>query len=94
MSNPTDMSKIINEDGIYIIPVSWMITSVIKVEADNLEQAVAIANDKIDDIPLSGGEYVEGSYAIESEKESIIYAQNYRDLDSTVLIKHDGTIES
>ena len=85
------MSKIVNKDGLYTIPVYWQVFSTIQVEADNLEQAAKIARERIADIPLSEGEYVDETYEIGTD-EDILSAQDYRKF-SDIVIRKDGTIE-
>lgn len=82
-------------DGKFIIPVSWQVYSAIRVEAENLQEALIRAQEHIDSIPLSSDpEYVDGSYKINiQDVEDAINAQEYRSM-SSILIKSDGKIFS
>ena len=87
-----------SEDGRYLIPVSWSMRSTITVEADNLEEAVKIAREKVDDLPLcqpDDSEYVDGSYNIDIDNdEDAINAQDYSTIDTigNVEITKNGEI--
>lgn len=79
----------VSDTGEYIIPVSWEVYSTIKVKADNLEDAVRIAEEQIDEIPLcSETEYIDDSYKIEIETDDeAIAAQDYVPIGSVVISK-------
>ena len=82
-----------NENGEFLIPVEWSVYSTIKVKADNLGEAVRIAQEKLDDIPLCReNEYIDGSYKLNGESdEDFINAQQYRTVGD-VTIEKDGSI--
>ncbi len=78
----------------YLIPVQWSMYSTIRVEADNLQEALDLARAKLFEIPLTPNacEYIEDSYCIQAETdEELIDVQNYRDISSIVIDK-DGNI--
>lgn len=75
----------------FIIPVEWSMYSTIRVEADTLEHAVAKAKACIDDIPITDGEYIDGSYTIKDDMEELEIAQDYQDV-SDIVIHADGSI--
>lgn len=55
------------------IPVTWEVSSVISVEANSLEEAMEIAEDKTNDIPCPRAySYVDGSWKLESNDEDFI----------------------
>ena len=78
----------------YHIPVQWSVYSTIRVEADNLQEALDKAREKIDDIPITPTEceYIDDSYiiAVESDEDAI-NAQNYYTV-SDILITKDGEV--
>ena len=79
-----------SDDGKFIIPVSWQVYSTIRVEAENLQEALIRAQEHIDSIPLSS----DCSYEINvQDVEDAINAQEYRSM-SSILIKSDGKIFS
>lgn len=88
------LEDIVNDEGVYLIPVSWSVYSTIKVEADNLKDAIERARRSLCDIPLSSeNEYIDDSYTIDGEiDEDFINAQD-RATVGDVLLKRDGTIE-
>lgn len=51
----------------FVVPVSWEVYSTVEVVAPTYEEAVKIAKEKIDDIPLGDAEYVDASYKIEDD---------------------------
>ncbi len=51
----------------YVVPVGWEVYSTIRVEASSPEEAVAIAQSCMDNIPIGNAEYVDGSYFIDTE---------------------------
>lgn len=51
--------------NIYKIPVSWQCYGYVKIEANNLEEAINKAWE--DDIPLPEGEYVDASWEVDEE---------------------------
>lgn len=90
------LENYVSEDGTYLIPVEWSVYSTIKVEADNLKDAIKKANAAIDDLPISCDcEYMDGSYKINADDEDeILLAQDcYRHV-SNVRIRKDGSITS
>ena len=56
-----------NMNTLFKIPVSWEMYGYITVEADNLENAIEIA----EDFPLPDGSYIEGSFRIDNEALTI-----------------------
>jgi hypothetical protein len=46
----------------YSIPVTWMMSNTITVEANSLEEAV----EKVDRLPLPEGEYINDSFRVEA----------------------------
>lgn len=84
-----------NDSGKYRIPVSWTVYSTITVEADNLGEAVDIAREKINELPLctKGTTYVEDSYSIDvDDDEDALNAQDYT-TNGDVIIRKNGKIE-
>ena len=81
-----------SKSGRYLIPVSWSMYSTIIVEADNLEEAVKIAKEKADDLPLCRpdcSEYVDGSYNIDiDDDEDAINAQDYKTIGNVEITKN------
>lgn len=78
----------------YLIPVQWSVYSTIRVEADNLQEALDMARAKLSEIPLTPNncEYIDDSYIIAADSdEDLINAQNYRDI-SSILIDKNGDI--
>ena len=49
----------------YQIPVSWEMYGHVEVEADNLEEAISIAESY--ETPLPGGDYIMGSFEVDRE---------------------------
>lgn len=95
-NKPATLYDIKNESGRYIIPVSWAVYSTITVEADSLGDAVDIAKEKMDDIPLctDGVEYVDGSYSIDIETdEDAENAQSYMTLGNVTIHKNGEITE-
>lgn len=77
---PEELEKIVNEDGKYIVPVSWSVYSTVVVEGvSNLREAVAAVKNELDEIPLSHDpEYIDGSYKIDCEDaDDYIVSQSY-----------------
>jgi formylmethanofuran dehydrogenase subunit C len=60
MSNPN------NEIKDYTIPVEWSMYSTVTVKAKSLDEAIATVNENIEKLPLKDGEYIDGSYQINS----------------------------
>lgn len=74
----------------FIVPVSWEVYSTVEVEADSYEEAVKIAKDNIDDIPLGDSEYVDESYKVD---DSFDKDPKFKHI-SSVSIDRDGNIWS
>lgn len=92
MSDSLNLKDIVSEDGTYTIPVRWSVYATVTVEADNLEDAVKIAKDRLPEIPLSSeNEYIDDSYEIDGDEEELINAQNYRRIGD-VCIHRDKSI--
>lgn len=54
------------------IPVSWEVYGTVEIEANSVEEALQIAIDTQDDLPLpTDGDYIDGSFKIDSEIELI-----------------------
>ena len=75
------LSKYVSPNGEYIIPVSWEVYSTVVITGvNNLEEALKVAEDYLDEIPLAdNAEYVDGSYTIDDagDEDWLIYAQDY-----------------
>lgn len=72
-----NLSEVVSENGRYIIPVSWTVISNVIVEADNLQDALDVCQERINDLPLGDGEYLEESYRIDAESDDeILEAQS------------------
>lgn len=75
----------------FIIPVSWSVSSTIRIEAENEEDAIRIAHERAADIPLSvNNEYIDDSYIIHDNQ--ITSAQDTKNVGN-ILIRSDGSIE-
>ena len=73
-----NLKDFVSPDGEYIIPVSWSVFGkVVITGVNNLEEALEVAERYMDDIPLGEGDYVEGSYMIDADEESLLNAQEY-----------------
>lgn len=84
----------VSEDGTYVIPVMWSMYSAVTVHAANLAEALAVFKEKMDELPLSDAEYVDGSYDVVAEDaDALITAQGYSAI-SDVTIYEDGSISS
>ena len=84
------------EQKSFLIPVEWSVYSTIRVEAETLQDAINIANEKLDDIPTAplDCEYIDGSYKTTCDSyEDFENAQEYRDV-SSIIIRANGEIES
>ena len=83
----------VSEDGEYIIPVSWSVYSTITVRAKNLREAVKMARDKINEIPLcSEPEYIDDSYKIDLyTDDDAINAQDFASIGDVTILE-DGKI--
>lgn len=90
-----DLSKVVNKNGKYIIPVEWAVYSTVTVEADNLQEALNNARELLDDLPLDPDPiYVDGSYRITIENaEEAVVAQTYSNI-GIVRIGRDKQIYS
>ena len=94
MKNDT-LEDYVSKDGSYIIPVEWAVYSTVKVEADNLKQAIEIARNCIDDLPITAdATYIDGSYIIvDDSDEDFLNAQFYEHI-SNINIDKNGKITS
>lgn len=66
------------------IPVSWSMMATIEVEAVTLAEAIEIAQDKDDEIPLPDGTYMGESWEVDCDDEEYLrawYNDNQEDLD-------------
>ena len=64
------------------IPVTWEVCGMVKIEAETLEEAMAIARDDDGVIPLPEGDYVDGSWRLTEEDEELVrelYNNNQQD---------------
>ncbi len=88
-----ELESIKSNNNSYTIPVEWSVYSTVNVHANNLAEAIAIAQDQIDSIPISNNnEYVDGSYKINIEdKDDAIVAQEYTKM-SDIFIDKDRKI--
>ena len=88
----TELEKYKSDNGTYTIPVEWSVYSTVRVEADNLKDALAKVLTQLDDIPLSSNPtYIDGSYSVSiSLAEDAVNAQDYS-TDSGIYINPDGT---
>lgn len=56
----------------YYIPVLWEMASTIKIEANSLEEAIQIARDDENKLPLpENGYYIDGSWEVNGNAEDI-----------------------
>jgi hypothetical protein len=54
------------------IPVTWEMYGYVEVEAPTLDNAIEIAWDDNDEIPLPEGDYINGSWRVEDEDYDFI----------------------
>lgn len=76
----TNPENYISDDGRYTIPVSWEVYATVTIEgAKNLADALRIAEEYIDDLPLATEpDYIDGSFKIEVENDDeLLDAQDY-----------------
>ena len=57
---------------VWKIPVSWEECGVVSIEAETLGDAIEYVKEDINDIPLPDGDYIDGSFKIDSEDEDYI----------------------
>lgn len=56
----------------YVIPVSYEMAGSITIEATSIEEALDIAVNHMDELPLpNDAEYIDGSYAVGTEEDVI-----------------------
>jgi hypothetical protein len=55
----------------YQIPVTWLMNSVIDIEAHSLEEAIKLAYEQ----PLPPGEYIDGSFEVDETLVSMWYPE-------------------
>lgn len=56
----------------YVIPVTYEMTGVITIEAESPDEAIDIALDNVDALPLpNGAVYVDGSYTVETDTDLV-----------------------
>lgn len=67
----TGLKEKVDDVNEYIIPISWSVCSTVVVKgAKNLQNAINIAREHIDDIPLPNNtEYIDGSFEINVETD-------------------------
>jgi len=53
------------------VAVSWEISGELNIEAENLSDAIKIAEEDMD-IPLPDGEYVDGSFKVDPEMSKLL----------------------
>lgn len=56
----------------YKIPVSWIVSSTVEVDANSLEDALKLA-EEADLPPQSGWEYVDASWEVDRETSEYLY---------------------
>lgn len=64
------------------IPVSWTMAGKVKIEANTLEEAIAIARDESKEIPLpDDGEYLTGSWNVDYDIDEVrsLFNDNQKD---------------
>lgn len=90
---PLSLKSYVSEDGTYLIPVAWSVYSTVKVEADNLQDAVNKANKLLPFLPTSSdAAYIDDSYHICADcDEDYIDAQSYKHI-SDITIDKNGNI--
>jgi hypothetical protein len=60
-----------------ILPVTWEVCGFVKVEARDIESAIAIFNETSDNIPLPAEhEYVDGSFALTDSDPDFVKLYN------------------
>lgn len=54
---------------VWSVPVAWTMVATLKIEAETLDEAIAKAN--ADDGPLPEGAYLEDSWHVDGERQTI-----------------------
>lgn len=60
----------------YVLPVTWMMSGFVTVHGVSVEDAVKNFKEKMDDIPLPHGDYVDSSFELSTEDTDEIMAYN------------------
>jgi hypothetical protein len=56
---------------IFKIPVEWAMYGICEIEANNLDEAIEIFNQKQDELPLPEGDYIDGSFKGNFDEEDM-----------------------
>lgn len=64
------------ENRDYVLPVTWMMSGFVTVHGVSVEDAVKNFKEKMDDIPLPHGDYVDSSFELSTEDTDEIMAYN------------------
>lgn len=64
------------ENREYVLPVTWMMSGFVTVHGVSVEDAVKNFKEKMDDIPLPHGDYVDSSFELSTEDTDEIMAYN------------------
>ena len=90
----SEIKKFVSKNGYYKIPVEWTVSATITVrDVANLEEALEKVKSLEADIPLNrNAEYIDGTYKIVEEDESLFNAQDYIRI-SDILVDKDGIHE-
>lgn len=64
------------ENRDYVLPVTWMMSGFVTVHGVSVEDAVENFKEKMDDIPLPHGDYVDSSFELSTEDTDEIMAYN------------------
>ena len=73
---PTHVTANEKANNEFIIPVSWSVSELLKVQANSLEEAYQYVEENMDEIPLGDEpEYIDGSYEINGDNtdDCILY---------------------
>lgn len=64
------------ENRDYVLPVTWMMSGFVTVHGVSVEDAVKNFKEKMDDIPLPHGDYVDSSFELSTEDMDEIMSYN------------------
>jgi len=53
------------------IPVEWAMYGVVTIEAETLDEAIKFVEDDVEGIPLPQGDYIDGSWQVNGDKNFI-----------------------
>lgn len=91
------LEDVVNENGVYTIPVEWTMTANIKVEGKNLQDALnrarAVTSSPAFGLPKQAAHYLDDSFTIPDDYDTLSTAQSYQS-HSEVLIKTDDTVDT